>query len=76
MPTSRYDRFNRVRGNSGDYFRLETFPSISIEELGLNVWTYDDSHTDSTIRTYIKNFRKMLGSNAISTIKGVGYRFN
>ena len=33
MPKSRYDRFNRVRGNSGDYFRLETFPSISIEEL-------------------------------------------
>jgi len=50
--------------------------TISMEELSLNVWTYDDSPTDSTIRTYIKNFRKMLGPNAISTIKGLGYRFN
>ena len=33
MATSRYDRFNKVRSNPGDYFRLETFPSISVEEL-------------------------------------------
>ena len=33
MATSRYDRFAKVRGNSGDYFRLETFPSITVEEL-------------------------------------------
>jgi len=50
--------------------------AISIDELGLNVWTYDDRPTDSTIRTYIKNFRKLLGEDCITTIKGVGYCFN
>ncbi len=59
-----------------EYFLKNRDRTISMEELSLNVWTYDDSPTDSTIRTYIKNFRKMLGSNAISTIKGLGYRFN
>jgi DNA-binding response OmpR family regulator len=50
--------------------------TVSINELGLNIWTYDDRPTDSTIRTYIKNFRKMLGEGCITTIKGVGYCFN
>jgi len=30
----------------------------------------------TTIRTYIKNLRKKLDSDAISTLKGIGYRFN
>ena len=47
-----------------------------MEELSLNVWTYDDRPNDSTIRTYIKNFRKILSSDVITTIKGVGYLFN
>jgi len=50
--------------------------TVSINELGLNVWTYDDIPSDSTIRTYIKNFRKILEEECITTIKGVGYRFN
>lgn len=50
--------------------------AISIDELILNVWAYDERPTESTIRTYIKNFRKILGENCITTIKGVGYRFN
>ena len=50
--------------------------SVSIDELSLNIWTYDNRPTDSTIRTYIKNFRKILGENSITTIKGVGYNFN
>ena len=50
--------------------------TVSIDELALNIWTYDDRPSDSTIRTYIKNFRKLLGEDSIKTIKGVGYRFN
>lgn len=59
-----------------EYFFKNKNRTVSIEELSLNVWTYDDRPTDSTIRTYIKNFRKILGDEYITTIKGVGYRFN
>jgi len=50
--------------------------TISIEELGLNIWSYEDKPTDSTIRTYIKNLRKILENDVITTLKGIGYRFN
>ncbi len=59
-----------------EYFIKNRQRTISIEELGLNIWTYDDKPSDSTIRTYIKNLRKMLDKDAITTIKGVGYNFN
>jgi len=50
--------------------------NISIEELSLNIWSYEDSPLSSTIRTYIKNLRKILGEESIVNIRGVGYRFN
>jgi len=59
-----------------EYFLKNKNRTVSINELGLNVWSYDDQPTDSTIRTYIKNFRKILGEEFITTVKGVGYRFN
>lgn len=49
---------------------------ISQDELSSNIWTYEGLPTSSTIRTYIKNIRKILGEEYIQTIKGVGYRFN
>lgn len=49
---------------------------VSQDELSSNIWTYEDSPTSSTIRTYIKNIRKIVGEEYIETIKGVGYRFN
>lgn len=49
---------------------------VSQDELSSNIWSYDDSPTSSTIRTYIKNIRKIVGDEFIETIKGVGYRFN
>ena len=59
-----------------EYFLKNKHRTISIEELGLNVWSYEDRPTDSTIRTYIKNLRKLLEKDMITTIKGVGYHFN
>jgi two-component system OmpR family response regulator len=50
--------------------------TISIEELSLNVWAYEESPNASTIRTYIKNLRKILGDEKITNIRGVGYKFN
>ena len=49
---------------------------ISIEELTNNIWSYEDTPMDTTVRTYIKNLRKMIGEEYITNIRGVGYRFN
>ena len=35
MALSRYDKFSQVRSNSKDPYRLETFPSITHEELSI-----------------------------------------
>ncbi len=49
---------------------------VSIDELSLNVWAYEEAPIASTIRTYIKNLRKIIGDEYILNIRGVGYRFN
>ena len=49
---------------------------VSIEELCNNVWAYEETPSDSTIRTYIKNIRKYLGEEFITNTRGIGYRFN
>ncbi len=59
-----------------EYFLKNRGRTISIEEIGLNIWSYNDRPTDSTIRTYIKNLRKILENDTITTLKGIGYRFN
>ena len=50
--------------------------NISMDELITNIWEYDQTPSDATIRTYIKKIRKYIGEEYISNIKGVGYRFN
>ncbi len=49
---------------------------ISQDELTSNIWSYETYPTSSTIRTYIKNIRKIIGDEYIETLKGVGYKFN
>lgn len=49
---------------------------VSIDELSLNIWAYEEAPIASTIRTYIKNLRKIIGDEYILNIRGVGYRFN
>jgi DNA-binding response OmpR family regulator len=39
------------------------------------VWGFDNVSTDRTVDTHIKNIRKKLGAECISTVKNVGYRF-
>jgi DNA-binding response OmpR family regulator len=58
------------------YLLTKTNRYVSQDELSSNIWSYEDSPTSSTIRTYIKNIRKVIGEEFIETIKGVGYRFN
>jgi len=59
-----------------EYFIKNKNRVISVDELALNVWSYEHSPNSSTIRTYIKNIRKVLSDEIISNIRGVGYRFN
>ncbi len=58
------------------YLLNNTNRCVSQDELSSNIWSYEDAPTSSTIRTYIKNIRKIIGEEFIETIKGVGYRFN
>ncbi len=46
-----------------EYFIKNRNKSISIEEISLNNWLYDEVPTATTIRTYIKNLRKILGKD-------------
>ncbi|MBU3015624.1 response regulator transcription factor [Poseidonibacter lekithochrous] len=59
-----------------EYFIKNKNKTISIEELSINNWVYDEMPEATTIRTYIKNLRKKLNGDIISTLKGIGYRFN
>lgn len=55
------------------YFLLNKNRTISVEELVINIWEYENEPSIATVRTYIKNIRKKL--NNLSTIKGLGYIF-
>ena len=59
-----------------EYFMRNKGKIISCDEIIENVW--DDSHvpTHATIRTYIKNLRKIFIKEYFDNIKGEGYRFN
>ena len=57
-----------------EYLLKNINKAISIEEISLNNWVYDEVPTATTIRTYIKNLRKILGKERIVTIKSVGYK--
>ena len=58
-----------------EYLVKNESKTVSNEELCLNLWAYEDTPTEATIRTYIKNIRNLIGSEKIQTVKGVGYRF-
>ena len=40
------------------------------------VWDYGEEYSDNSLRTYIKNLRKILGKVKIVSLKKLGYRFN
>lgn len=46
---------------------------VTVDELTSNVWSYEETPNNTTIRTYIKNLRAILGKEKIQSIKGVGY---
>lgn len=58
------------------YFVQHKNNVVSHEDLSTNLWSYEESPSPATIRSYIKSLRKMLGKEYIENIRGVGYRFN
>jgi DNA-binding response OmpR family regulator len=59
-----------------EYFVRNAGKIISCDEIIENVWDDDHIPTHATIRTYIKNLRKMFTKEYFDNIKGEGYRFN
>ncbi len=48
---------------------------ISHEVILEELWGYDEVKSDSALRTYIKNLRKIIGKERIISVKKLGYKF-
>jgi DNA-binding response OmpR family regulator len=46
---------------------------VTQEEIFESVWSYDEEHSSMSLRTYIKELRKIIGKDKIVTIKKKGY---
>jgi DNA-binding response OmpR family regulator len=49
---------------------------LSHERIYKHLWDYDEEPSDSALRTYIKNLRKIIGKEKIVSIKKQGYKFD
>ena len=48
---------------------------LSHERIYRHLWDYEEEPSDSALRTYIKNLRKVVGKEKIVSIKKQGYKF-
>ncbi|MCF6245575.1 MAG: response regulator transcription factor [Sulfurovum sp.] len=48
---------------------------IAHERIYEHLWDYDEDPSDTALRTYIKNLRKIIGKEKIVSIKKQGYKF-
>ncbi len=48
---------------------------LSHERIYDTLWDYDETYSEASLRTYIKNLRKILGKDKIVSIKKQGYKF-
>lgn len=48
---------------------------ISHETLMEHLWDFEETGSDETLRTYIKNLRKIIGKERIVSLKKLGYKF-
>ncbi|ABB44642.1 two component transcriptional regulator, winged helix family [Sulfurimonas denitrificans DSM 1251] len=47
---------------------------VLLEDIYSELWTHDEPYSDMSLRTYIKNLRKLIGKEMIISIKKVGYK--
>lgn len=48
---------------------------VDFEVIFETVWSFDATHSEQSLRTYIKNLRKIVGKERIISIKTKGYMF-
>ena len=48
---------------------------VAHERIYEHLWDYDEEPSDTALRTYIKNLRKIIGKEKIVSIKKQGYKF-
>jgi len=48
---------------------------IAHERIYNHLWNFDEEPSDTALRTYIKNLRKIIGKEKIVSIKKQGYKF-
>lgn len=48
---------------------------IAHERIYRHLWDFDEESSDTALRTYIKNLRKIIGKEKIVSIKKQGYKF-
>lgn len=48
---------------------------LSHQKIYDTLWDYDETPSESSLRTYIKNIRKIIGKEKIVSIKKLGYKF-
>ncbi len=58
-----------------ELFLLHPNEILSHEQIFNEVWDYNETPSDSSLRTYIKNLRKLLPQGSIESIKKRGYRY-
>lgn len=49
---------------------------VSKELVNDRLWGYDEEPSEMSLRTHLKNLRKIIGYDAIDTLRGVGYRLD
>lgn len=58
-----------------ELFMLNPGQVLSREQLLSHVWGYDYDPGSNVVDVYVGYLRKKLGSDAIATVRGMGYRF-
>jgi len=48
---------------------------VTHEEIYTALWEYDEESSDESLRTYIKNIRKIVGKEQVVSLKKLGYKF-
>lgn len=62
--------------NLAEIFMLNPGQVLSREQLLDHVWGYDFDPGSNVVDVYVGYLRKKFGAQRISTVRGVGYRFN
>ena len=55
------------------YFINNASRLLSSEELIQNIWNYDSTPSDATLRSHIRTLRDIIGKEKITTLRGSGY---